>query len=108
VINNHILLREGYVPINIAFADRTRYYQAFKEYDEKKTQKTMEEIVGRALTESYHKRLAYMEGRNIVTLKEYSKTNKDSYSNLLNKAERQTIEAFQEKGVWKISANYTA
>ena len=102
VLNNFILLREGYVPINIAFADRAQYYKAFKEFDAFEQTKTMREIVGRALTESYHKRLAYMEGGKITTLKEYAKGSKDSYSNLLNKAERQTIEAFQEKGVWKI------
>ncbi len=106
VLNNYILLREGYVLINIAFADRAKYYKAFKEYDENQVLKTMEEIVGRALTESYHKRLAYLENKKIIPLKEYVKTSKDSYSNLLNKAQRQTIEAFQEKGVWKISADY--
>jgi Fic family protein len=106
VLNNFILLREGYVPINIAFADRSRYYDAFKGYDEKGTTNIMEEIIGRALAESYHKRLAYMEGRKIVTLQEYAKTTKSSYTNLLNKAERQTIEAFQEKGTWKIRADY--
>jgi Fic family protein len=102
VLNNYILLKEGYVPINIAFADRAQYYEAFKEYDTNKKVSVMEAIIGRALSESYHKRLAYLEGKKIITLKEYSHTSKDSASNLLNKAERQTIEAFQEKGVWKI------
>lgn len=102
VLNNYVLLKEGYVPINIAFADRAKYYDAFKQYDKAQKVKIMEEIIGRALAESYHKRLAYIEGKRIITLKEYSKTVKDSASNLLNKAERQTIEAFQEKGIWKI------
>ncbi len=102
VLNNYALLREGYVPINIAFADRARYYDAFKEYDRHGEIKIMEEIVGRALTNSYHKRLAYLESKKILTLSEYAKKHKQSYSNLLNKAERQTIEAFMEKGKWKI------
>lgn len=102
VLNNYALLKEGYVPINIAFADRALYYEAFKEYDNKQEIGVMEGIIGRALSESYHKRLAYLEGKKIITLKEYGKTSKDSASNLLNKAERQTIAAFQEKGVWKI------
>ncbi len=102
VLNNCALLREGYVPINIAFADRSRYYEAFKEYDKNQGTKTMEEIVGRALTNSYHKRLAYLEGKKIVTLSDYAKKQKLSHANLLNKANRQTIEAFQENGVWKI------
>lgn len=105
VINNYELVREGYVPINIAFANRARYYDAFKEYEQKGTTTIMEEIVGRALSVSYHKRLAYLEGKTIVTLREYAQKNKLSHSNLINKAHRQTIPAFLEKGVWKIAAD---
>jgi len=34
------------------------------------------------------------------------KNNKFSHSNLINKANRQTIEAFLEKNVWKIGVDY--
>lgn len=104
VLNNYALTREGYVPINIAFVNRARYYEAFKEYEQKGTTKIMEELIGRAFTASYHKRLAYLEGRSIISLKEHAKQNKLSYTNLLNKAGRQTIPAFMEKGEWKIAA----
>jgi Fic family protein len=102
VINNYLFIREGFVSINIKFIDRKRYYDAFKEFDEKGVTGIMEEIVGKALTNSYHKRLAYLEGKKIITLAEYAKSNKLAHSNLINKATRQTIEAFLEKGVWKI------
>jgi len=102
VINNYLLIREGFVPINIKFIDREKYYEAFKEFDEKGKTAVMEEIVGKALTNSYYKRLAYLEGKKIITLTEYAKNNKLSHSNLINKASRQTIEAFLEKNVWKI------
>ena len=102
VINNYLLIREGFVPINIKFIDRKKYYDAFKEFGEKGKTTIMEEIVGRALANSYHKRLAYLEGKKISTLVEYAKENKLSHSNLINKATRQTIEAFLEKEVWKI------
>jgi len=102
VMNNYLLIREGFVPINIKFIDRKKYYEAFKEFDEKKRTSIMEELVAKALTSSYHKRLTYLEGKEIVTLVDYSKRNKISHSNLINKANRQTIEAFLEKGVWKI------
>lgn len=102
VINNYLLIREGFVPINIKFIDRQKYYDAFKEFDEKGATAVMEDIVLKALTNSYHKRLAYLEGKTIVTLSDYAKSNKISHSNLINKATRQTIEAFLEKGVWKI------
>lgn len=62
----------------------------------------MEEIVGKALSQSFHKRLAYLEDKKIIALVDYAKQQKTSHSNLLNKANRQTIEVFLEKGVWKI------
>ncbi|MEI8173516.1 MAG: Fic family protein [Deltaproteobacteria bacterium] len=102
VINNYLLIREGFVPVNIKFIDRKMYYSAFQEFEKKGAANIMEEIVGKALTNSYHKRLAYLEGAHIMTLAEYAKKNKLSHSNLINKANRQTIEAFLEKGVWKI------
>jgi len=35
VLNNYLLIREGFVPINIKFIDRKSYYEAFREFDEK-------------------------------------------------------------------------
>jgi Fic family protein len=102
VLNNYLLIREGYVPINIKFIDRKKYYEAFREFDEKGKTSIMEEIVLKAILNSYHKRLAYLENKKIITLIEYAKQNKTSHSNLINKANRQTIEAFLEKGIWKI------
>ncbi len=102
VINNYLLIREGFVPINIKFIDRNKYYEAFREFDKTGATAVMEEIVGKALTNSYHKRLAYLEGKKIITLADYAKNNKLSHPNLINKANRQTIEAFLEKNVWQI------
>jgi Fic family protein len=103
VLNNYLLIREGFVPINIKFVDRAKYYAAFREFDKNGATKIMEEIVAKALTNSYHKRLAYLEGKKIISLNEYAKMKKLPHSNLINKAVRQTIEAFLEKGVWKIA-----
>ena len=102
VTNNYLLIREGYVPINIKFIDRAKYYEAFREYDDKGKTEIMEEIIGKAICNSYHKRLAYLEGKEIISLSEYAKRNKLSYPNLINKAKRQTIEAFLERGSWKM------
>jgi Fic family protein len=103
VISNYLLIREGYVPINIKFIDREEYYQAFREFDWDKKTDIMEKIIGKALTNSYHKRLSYLEDSEIVLLSDYAKRKKLSYPNLINKAKRQTIEAFLEKGEWKIA-----
>lgn len=102
ILNNFILIRSGYVPINIKFIDRKLYYNAFKEFDSNGSTKIMEKIVENALSNSFHKRLAYLESKEIIKLSDYAKTKNLSLSNLINKANRQTIEAFLEKGIWKI------
>ncbi len=102
VLNNYLLIRESHVPINIKFLDRGEYYDAFQEFDKTGKTKIMEVIVGRSLSSSYHKRIAYLEGRKIMSLNAYAKLKKLSHSNLLNKANRQTIPAFWEKGHWQI------
>lgn len=102
VLNNYLLVRGGYVPINIKFIDRSMYYDAFREFQTKNDTKIMESIVAKALTNSYYKRLAYLENKKIITLSDYAKERKLSHANLINKAKRQTIEAFLERGIWKI------
>lgn len=102
VLNNYLLLREGYVSINIKFIDRKMYYDAFGEFQKSGGTKIMESIVAKALTNSYHRRLAYLENKVIMKLSDYSKKYKLSHANMINKAKRQTIEAFLERGVWKI------
>ena len=105
VLNNYLLMRGGYVSINIKFIDRAMYYNAFREFETKGDTKIMETIVVKALTNSYHKRLAYLENKVIMDLALYAKEYKLSHSNLINKAKRQTIEAFMERGVWKIGVD---
>ncbi|NJK70653.1 MAG: Fic family protein [Thermales bacterium] len=102
VLNNYLLIQDGFVPINIKFRDRGEYYEAFREFEDTKKTKTMERLVSLSLTNSYHKRLAYLENKSIIDLKEYARINKTSLSNIINKANRQTIEAFTEKGEWRI------
>jgi len=101
-LNNYLLIREEYVPINIRFLDRQEYYRAFQEFNNFEKTDIMEQIIYRALVNSYYKRLAYLKGLKIVTLNAYAKTYKLSHSNLINKAKRHTIPAFMEKGVWMI------
>ncbi|CAC9617890.1 DNA primase (EC 2.7.7.-) [uncultured Gammaproteobacteria bacterium] len=102
VLNNYLLIRDGFVPINIKFIDKADYYTAFSEFNETGKTKVMEQIIGTALSNSYHKRLAYLEGKEIIALADYGKRHKISHANLINKAKRQTIAAFSEKGKWKI------
>lgn len=102
VLNNYLLMRGGYLSINIKFIDRQMYYNAFREFQKNGSTEIMETIVVKALTNSYHKRLAYLENKVIIKLVDYSKKYNVSHQNLINKAKRQTIEAFMERGVWMI------
>lgn len=106
VLNNYLLMRGGYVSINIKFIDRAMYYDAFREFQIKGGTKIMETIVAKALTNSYHRRLVYLEDKVIMDLSDYAKKYKLSHANLINKAKRQTIESFLEKGVWKIGVEH--
>jgi Fic family protein len=101
-LNNYLLVREGYVPINIRFLDREEYYQAFNEFHFQDKTDTMERIIYRALVNSYHKRIAYLKGLEIIRLSEYARRHRLSHSNLINKAKRQTISAFMERDRWMI------
>ncbi|KKQ71459.1 MAG: Fic/DOC family protein [Candidatus Peregrinibacteria bacterium GW2011_GWC2_39_14] len=93
----------GLPPIIIRNKEKQEYYKAFRAYDEKKDAKIMERIIALAAMESMHKRITYMKGEEIIKLADYAKSTKKSLSALLNAAHRQTIPAFREKGVWKIS-----
>ena len=102
VIINYQLGRLGFPNIIIRDKEKQIYYKSFGEYKDSKKTKTMEKIITLALTESLHKRIAYLQGDKISTLADHAKANKKSVNALLNAARRQTITAFREKGVWKI------
>ncbi len=102
VLINFQLLTLGLPMVIIRFRDRPIYYSAFREYDERKHTKTFDTLLYLSLTESLHKRLAYLEGKQIITLADYARSIGESGSSVANKAKRQTIRAFREKGVWKM------
>lgn len=99
---NYQLNDLGFPNIIIRDKDKHVYYKAFTEYNDFKKTKTMEKIITMAVTESLHKRIAYLRGDKIITVTEYAKTQTRSLNTFLNAARRQTIPAFREKGVWKI------
>ncbi|MFA6534141.1 MAG: Fic family protein, partial [Patescibacteria group bacterium] len=87
--------------------EKAAYYKSFGEYKNSNKKKTaiMDKVLSLALLESFHKRIAYLKGDKIIRLSEYAKKEDESIITLLNKAKRQTIPAFREKGVWKIGVN---
>lgn len=103
VIINYQLQRFGFPGIIIRDKEKKSYYDAFKEYRDDKSTDLMEKIIYLSLIESLHKRIAYLKGYKIITLAEYAKSLGKPLPGILNKAKRQTIPAFREKGVWKIA-----
>ncbi len=104
MLTNYQFLQNNLPPIIIRDKEKKIYYKAFKKYQFGKTKATkeMEDVLTLALFESLHKRITYLEGKKVIFLSEYAKIEKISLSMLLNKAKRQTINAFRERGVWKI------
>lgn len=102
VLINLQLMQLGFPPIIIRDKEKAYYYKSFKTYRDKESLQDFEKVVVLALLESLHKRVAYLKGLDIVTLTAYAKNRGESKHSLLNKASRQTIPAFREKGVWKI------
>lgn len=102
VIINYQLYRLGFPGIIIRDKEKKLYYRSFEEYRKNKATKTAGKIITLALTESLHKRIAYLKGYNVINLTEYAKKINKPASAVLNAAKRQTIPAFREKGVWKI------
>ena len=106
IIINFQLLQLGLPSIIIRNSEKERYYQAFRDYADKDSSKTMESILFLGLTESLHKRLSYLKGAEIVRLSDYVRQNGLSAPAVTNAARRQTLPTFREKGVWKIGREY--
>lgn len=104
VLINYQLMQLGFPPIIIRDKEKAIYYKSFGEYRNSNNKKTatMDKVISLALMESFHKRIAYLKGEKIIRLAEFAEIKKESLKILLNKAKRQTIPAFREKGIWKI------
>lgn len=104
VLINYQLMQQGFPPVIVRDKEKATYYESFAEYRNSNRKKTvkMEKVLYLALLESLHKRIAYMNGDEIMRIAEYAEKIHEKPQVLLNKAKRQTIPAFREKGIWKI------
>ena len=106
VLINLQLQEFGYPNIIIRDKEKQIYYKTFSYFRDVKSTKQMEQVLYLALSEGLHKRIAYLEGSEIITLSEYAKKNSLTLASLINAGKRQTVPAFREKGIWKISDSY--
>ena len=104
VLINWQLAKQGYPPVIIRNKSKHEdYYPVFPSYINNASVQPMSILLSKVLRESLHRRISYLEGRNIVRLVDWAKNKNMSPSSQLNAAKRQTIPAFREKGVWKIA-----
>lgn len=106
VLTNFQLLQLGFPRIIIRDKDKADYYEAFKEYESNQNSKLMEKVIALALIESLHKRIAYLDGSEIINLSDYVRNNKLKAPTIFNAARRQSIPAFRERSVWKIAKDF--
>ncbi|MDR1323073.1 MAG: Fic family protein [Candidatus Margulisbacteria bacterium] len=106
VLLNLQLSQRGLPPVIIQNKNKQKnYYALFTEYQNDKNKYTgFTELLARLLTESLHKRLAYLRSQKIIKLTALAGQTGQNVSALLNKARRQTIPAFRERGMWLIGA----
>jgi Fic family protein len=102
VLINYSLMQLSFPPVIIRDKEKHLYYKTFQEYKNHKKTDGMENVLTLSLLESLNKRIAYLKGDKTITLSEYAKNTDQPLNLLSNKAKRQTIAAFREKGVWKI------
>ena len=107
VLINQQLAGLGLPPIIIRNKSKhSDYYPVFSEYQHTKNPGNaakMIKLLEVSVIESLHKRLAYLESKEIVGLAQFAKQENLSLQSSLAKAKRQTIPAFRERGVWKIA-----
>ena len=107
VLTNFQLLQLGFPRIIIRDKQKADYYEAFKSYQLNKNTKLMEKIIVLLLIESLNKRIAYLEGAEIINLADYVRNNKLKAPSVFNAAKRQSIPAFREQSIWKINKDFS-
>lgn len=106
ILINYQLQRLGFPSIIIRDKEKQIYYQALREYGKTQSTKKMGKLFFLSLMESLHKRNTYLKSMKIILVVDFARKSGESKSTVLNKAKRQTIPAFREKGVWKIGVGY--
>ena len=108
VLINQQLANLGLPPVIIRNKGKhSDYYPVFHGYQYTKDPSDgtmMIKLMEVSVIEALHKRLAYLESKEIIRLAQLAKQEGLSPQSLLAKAKRQTIPAFREKGVWMIAA----
>ncbi len=100
---NFQLKSNGFPPIIIRNKEKQDYYEALRAYDNNRSTKKFEHILALLLKESFHKRITYLRGDEVVLLSVLARGDrKHSAQSIANAAKKQSLPAFRERGRWKV------
>ena len=107
VLINQQLMNSGLPPIMIPAKNKyLEYYPVLDMYDHSNNSVPLEDYLSLLLLESLNKYITIMSSDEIIPLVDWAKKNKVSSTAILNKAKRQTIPAFRQRGQWMIRKDF--
>lgn len=107
VLINQQLLSKGLPPIMIPARNKFQeYYPALDAYDKKSSTAELEEYLSLLLIEALNKYIAIIGGKRIIPVTEWAKKASVTSAAILNKAKRQTVPAFRQRGQWMIEEGF--
>lgn len=101
---NYQLQSHGYPPIIVPNKGKhNHYYPCFVDYEYDRSTKPFEHLITLLLKESFHKRIAYLRGEEIMLLSQIGKQYPmHSPQSLATLAKKQSLPAFRERGRWRV------
>ncbi len=107
ILINQQLMKLNLPPIIIPARNKYQdYYPALDAYDKKTDLAPLEIYLSLLLLESLNKYITILKGKKVIPLVNWANNNGASSSAILNKAKRQTIPAFRQRGQWMIADNF--
>ena len=107
ILINQQLMKLNLPPILIPAKNKYQdYYPTLDAYDNKNNPAPLEDYLSLLLLESLNKYITIISDAKIVPLVDWAKHNQLSKPSILNKAKRQTIPAFRQRGKWMIADDF--
>lgn len=107
VLLNQQLMNANLPPIMIPAKNKFQdYYPALDAYDKRNSSTELEDYLSLLLLEALHKYIAIIGNQKLIPLTDWAKAHDASPAAILNKAKRQTIPAFRQRGQWMIRTDF--
>lgn len=107
ILINQQLMKLNLPPIIIPARNKYQdYYPALDTYDKKTDLAPLETYLSLLLLESLNKYITILKGKKVIPLVNWANNNGASSPAMLNKAKRQTIPAFRQRGQWMIANDF--